>query len=204
MPLDLMVDLETLSTKPWAVIVSLGAVLFDPDAYNVPVTDTSHKEIYLYRHVDIDSMLECGGHVEQQTVLWWMDPKRDNARAEAFRSDADRWPIIDVVDGLTRFCKDHDVQNIWSHGLTFDVAILNNLYATFNKKWPVSFRACRDTRTLFDRVPKGIAEAPYTEHHPWPICDMSAHHPVYDSYVQARQVQTTVAFIRNAVANHGR
>ena len=59
-----MIDLETLSTNPNAVILTLGAVKFDPYTVMKPYDD-------LYFRVDVDSQTEMGRDVMQDTLDWW-------------------------------------------------------------------------------------------------------------------------------------
>ena len=59
---DIMLDIETLSTRPEAVVLTLGAVKFDPWASEID-TDTG-----LYVRVDVDEQLALGRHVRQDTV----------------------------------------------------------------------------------------------------------------------------------------
>ncbi len=59
----LMVDLETLATSPDAVILTLGAVTFDP------ASDRTFDKLY-YR-VDLDSCTNLGMRIDDATVDWW-------------------------------------------------------------------------------------------------------------------------------------
>jgi hypothetical protein len=57
---NLMIDLETLAVSPNAVVLSLGAVHFDP--YSTGYTDS------LYFRIDIDDQDELGREVDPNTI----------------------------------------------------------------------------------------------------------------------------------------
>jgi len=59
-----MIDLETLSTNPNAVILTVGGVKFDPTTQMKPYSE-------MYFRVDVDSQTNMGRDVMQDTVNWW-------------------------------------------------------------------------------------------------------------------------------------
>ena len=61
----LMIDLETLGTLADSVVLSVGAVKFDLDSDAV-------DERGFYGSVSIDSNLEAGRRIEEDTLLWWL------------------------------------------------------------------------------------------------------------------------------------
>ena len=143
-----MVDLETMSTSPNATILTLGAVHFNP--YGNGIGDK------IYFRIDIDDQDKLGRHVEPDTLDWWA--KQDPAIMEEAFSPDDRIPVADAVDRFHKFawgCK-----TFWSHGATFDLVIIENLYRQVGRTPPWNFWQLRDTRTLFDLgydpdMPKG-------------------------------------------------
>ena len=64
--MDIMLDIETLSTRPESVVLTLGAVKFSPWASDVNTDDG------LYVRVNVDEQLESGRHVQQDTIDWWV------------------------------------------------------------------------------------------------------------------------------------
>ena len=76
-----MIDLETLSTKPNATILTIGGVKFDPYTYAEPSQG-------MYFRVDVDSQTTMGRDVQQETVEWW-GKQADDVREEAL-GDGDR------------------------------------------------------------------------------------------------------------------
>ena len=59
-----MIDLETLSTRPNATILTIGGVKFDPYSFAEPSQG-------MYHRVDVDSQTAIGRDVMQETVEWW-------------------------------------------------------------------------------------------------------------------------------------
>ena len=133
-----MVDLETLATSPDAVILTIGAVTFDP----------ASNKIFdkLYYRVDVESCDRLGMTVNDDTVEWW-SKQAANVQTEAFAED-NRVPIEEVIEKFHKFAWNCDA--FWSHGATFDLVILDCYYRKLNKVPPWNFWQIRDTRTLFD------------------------------------------------------
>ena len=59
-----MIDLETLSTRPDATIVTLGAIKFNPHTVEEPHTG-------LYIRFNVDEQSDLGRHVDDGTLEWW-------------------------------------------------------------------------------------------------------------------------------------
>lgn len=57
-----MLDLETLATSPNSVILTFGAIKFDPFDASKEMTDG------LYLRIDVDEQIALGRHVDQGTV----------------------------------------------------------------------------------------------------------------------------------------
>jgi hypothetical protein len=134
----LMVDLETLDVKPTATVLTLGAVRFDPYS-NAPM-----KELYL--RVDIDSQDKLGCTVDDNTLKWWN--QQDVSIMEEAFNPVDRIPIHEVINQFHALAWNCDA--FWSHGATFDLMILQNLYDKLGRTYPWQYWQMRDTRTLFD------------------------------------------------------
>ena len=133
-----MIDLETLATGPNAAVLTLGAVKFNPWGQGY-----SDK---IYFRIDLDDQDALGREVDPNTLDWWS--KQDPAiMEEAFHPD-DRIPLKEAVDRFHKFAWGCD--QFWSHGATFDLVIMENLYKQLEKPLPWNFWQLRDTRTLFD------------------------------------------------------
>lgn len=134
-----MIDLETLSTRPNAVILSLGAVKFDPFSERIDA------ENGLDMRVDVDQQTQLGRDVQESTLEWWSRQPAE-VRDDAL-SDHGRIDLNSFVKNLNRFLV--GVDNIWCQGPVFDIVILENLYAQLEQPVPWQYWQIRDSRTLF-------------------------------------------------------
>ena len=62
--MDVMLDLETLSTRPDATILTFGACKFSPYKKHDIVDG-------IYFRVSVDEQITLGRHVDDNTVAWW-------------------------------------------------------------------------------------------------------------------------------------
>ena len=134
----LMVDLETLGVSPRSTVLSLGAVHFDP--YGQDVFDT------LYFKLDLDDQDKLKREIDSNTLDWWS--KQDPRIMEEAFSIENRLSLQDALNQFHKFAWGCDC--FWSHGSTFDLVILEDIYRQLNKSLPWSYWQLRDTRTLFD------------------------------------------------------
>ena len=133
-----MLDMETLAVSPNAVVLSLGAVHFDPHS-------TGYSDS-LYFRIDIDDQDALGREVDPNTITWWSSQPPE-IMEEAFSPD-DRIPLVEAMDRFHKFAWGSSA--FWSHGATFDLVIIENIYRQLNKPLPWNYWQLRDTRTLFD------------------------------------------------------
>jgi len=133
-----MLDLETLGTRPDTVILTLGAVKFDPfDPDREPGPS-------LYMRMDIEEQLALGRTVDDGTIEWWAQ-QDSRVRKEAF--EGGRTGVLQLKQDLNRFLV--GVGDIWCQGPVFDIAILEDLYRSQSWGFAWSFWQIRDSRTLF-------------------------------------------------------
>ena len=166
--MDVMLDLETLSTRPNSVILTIGAVKFDPFGNTI---DVDHG---LYYRVNVDEQLALDRHVLESTVEWW--GKQDPEVREEALGEHDRVSLDTMTSSLNRFLV--GVENIWAQGPVFDIAILENLYFQLSKPTPWQFWQICDSRTLFK-----VHGDPRDKNR------QSAHNALMDCYYQADAVQ---------------
>ncbi len=135
---DIMLDLESLGTRPDCAILTLGAVKFNPY-----VLDDFGETLYF--RIDVDEQLALGREVQEDTLQWWMNQAED-VREEAL-GEGDRISLESMYRQLNKFVV--GVNNIWCQGPAFDIVILENIYR--QKGWPTpwQFWQIRDSRTLF-------------------------------------------------------
>lgn len=176
-----MIDLETLGTKPGCVILSIGAVEFDPW---LPADDCILREFEV--NIDAEDAEACGLKVEAKTALWWL-AQSERARdaitqalapkvLPAALRDFSHWFSNTAILGETR---------LWGHGAGFDPVVLEAAYNVCGIQKPWGFRYVRDTRTLFE-----LADLDYR------VGDRSnAHIALDDARAQALYVQMAYSLL---------
>lgn len=138
---ECMVDIETLSTEPNAVVLSIGAVLFALDGYDTYETLEEDGRCF-FAILDINSQIDLGRHVSGDTILWWMKQGR-MAQQETFR-EAGRVPVETVLEQLW---PQIEPRNMWGNGSNFDNVIINTLYRDYGYEQPPFWKA-KDLRTI--------------------------------------------------------
>lgn len=162
-----MADIETLGTGHRPVITSIGVVAFSA---------ASGILGRLYLGVDIGSCMRRGAHIDPSTLLWWLHPKRDAARAEWVTMPAVE--IDDALDALVswtsqwdgvvkhlEFDPEVDVPvtdaepifqhaKLWGKGSTFDCVHLRDAALYTGVDWPFGFRDEACYRTAADAFPE--------------------------------------------------
>jgi hypothetical protein len=163
-----MLDLETLSTRPDATILTFGTCKFSP--YNQEPIDKG-----IYFRVSVDEQIALDRHVDDNTVEWW-GRQADDVREEAL-GEGNRVSLDEFTRELNRFIVGCD--NIWAQGPVFDIVILENLYRQLNLPCPWQFWQIRDSRTLLS-----------THGDPRDKNKAGLHNALEDAVSQAQAVQT--------------
>lgn len=143
---DVMIDIETLSVLPTAIIATIAAVKFN--RYSLD----ENNDIAFYRRVNLSSCEELGMTKCKDTVDWW-ERKSEQTKDEIF-GDENRIDIKTCLEELVQWFEhnfpDTSKVRVWSQGITFDIVILENAFRQTGIKVPWKFWNCRDTRTVFD------------------------------------------------------
>lgn len=139
--MDVMLDLETLSTRPDATILTFGACKFNPFD-QADITDG------IYFRINVDEQIALDRHVDDNTIEWW-GKQAEDVYAEAF-SPEDRISLEQFAQELNRFIV--GAKNIWAQGPVFDIVILENLYRQLGIPAPWQFWQIRDSRTLLSTL----------------------------------------------------
>ena len=154
---DCMVDIETLSVRPNAIILTIGAIKFHRKGKMQPLK----KLKTFYRKITLDSCKNLGMHKSDETQAWW-DIQDKKARYEVFDCP-DRVPLKQALQELTEFFQ--GCNYIWSHGSNFDTVILGEAYHLCELLVPWKFWNIRDTRTLFDLGGVTMRDLPENDKH---------------------------------------
>ncbi len=150
MSTELMVDLETLGADcaPNCVVLSIGAVLFNPEEEVSP--EDLHADgfhVYLEPQVQID----MGIKVDWSTLLWWHQ-QEVVARTSMFKEQLARVSPPMALEALNDYCKVKNDRlrptHIWGNGPSFDCAILANLYRAVGVPNPFKYYQQQCVRTI--------------------------------------------------------
>lgn len=188
---QVMVDLETMGTRPDSAIVAIGAVFF-----NLPTLETPAPEFgpSFYANVDLQSSIDAGLKVDGNTVYWWLEQDEAARRRlldkrlgleQALHEFRYFWegyePQPDSPGSYVRFQEQHDMstQYLWAHGLDFDVGILRTAYAQIHRPHPWKYNRVNDDRTLY----RNTGEPPWAELRG--ELEGVEHNALYDAQLQA-------------------
>lgn len=132
-----MVDIETLDTTATAVVLSIGAVAFDPRG------NERMLERY-WKPIDITEQVDRGRTVDTDTFQWWMR-QADPARREIAKKPIDGCTILaDALTDLRNFIRDVEPAGVWGNGSDFDNAILQHAAKSYGvgELWPYWASRC--------------------------------------------------------------
>jgi len=148
-----MVDLETMSSKHNAAIISIGAVKFDNRDFSI--LDSFHVGVTL------ESCEAYEFDISAKTVLWWMKPELAVARDKFFALEK-----VDIATALEGFALwfGNESMPVWGNGATFDNVILRNAYDTVGMEAPWSYKHDRCYRTFRNLSVATKTIKPETEH----------------------------------------
>ncbi len=166
---NVMIDLETLSTRFDAAVVSIGVAIFNDEK----ILDSAGWAL---------EPNSVNGHIDPKTVMWWM--QQDEA-ARAFSFTGKYLPSTVAFELKTLLAK-YDVKEVWSKDPHFDHVILTEWWARIDQhvgEFPYHYRAPRSYRTLEAETIRAGFDA--KNWHQW---NYVAHNPVDDAVTQARAV----------------
>lgn len=137
-----MIDLETMGSRPGCPVVAIGGVFFNQQHGLGPE---------FYRKVDLESCVRVGLKLDTSTVLWWMG-QSDQARKEI--TSEPRTPLSGALCELTEWLAltttsilDQPLR-VWGNGANFDNPILVAAYEACQLNVPWKFWNDRCYRTI--------------------------------------------------------
>lgn len=172
---NIMVDIETLSTKPHAAIISIGAVLFDAQTI-------SEKTFYM--NISAASNEEWGRDISQSTQNWWA---KQSAEAKAHLQTPAPKNIGLALIKFSRFIAKHTdpkTVKLWGNGSDFDNVILATACRTVGIEAPWKFYNNRCYRTVKNLAPSIKIERTGTHHN-----------ALHDAQSQAQHLQQVMAHL---------
>ena len=141
----LMLDLETLGTKPGCVILEFSAAVFWPDA------PESHPLEVRKWQISVTSCLRAGLSIDPDTVAWWLTQNREAQIAVLCQPEVgERMDLAEALKELAAYAVQHRVSYVWGKGPTFDLAILKAAFEAAKVAGFWNFWAERCVRTIYD------------------------------------------------------
>ena len=138
---DLMVDLETLGTRPTSVFVQIGLC-----AFNL-VPEPGNNMVSTNIHVNIDSALRGGLTVDGGTIQYWLTEGVEARSEMAQPGGLDlREAMVELVLFVARTFTVSDMigtrtlERVWGNGPSFDISMLDHASAVTRVTLPWSHR----------------------------------------------------------------
>jgi hypothetical protein len=141
----IMIDLETLSTRPDAAILSIGAVFFDIETGKLG--DEFHCGIKME-----DSNIY--GHIDPKTVGFWLLQSQEAREVINRMTGGDN--AFTLAEALQRFNQFFNLSTnpprvkVWGNGAGFDPILMESGYRRCGLEAPWKFWMTRDVRTIVD------------------------------------------------------
>lgn len=170
MTTHVMVDIETLDTSPTSVILSVGAVKFNPYTFENPY------EKILWRP-GVEEQLNDGRTFSESTLEFWS--KQDAHIRESTFTDDGRIPVYEFFKSFNKYLV--GVDKIWCQGPQFDMVIIEDLYTQYKHHKGWAYWQIMDCRTIFNMMPRD----------PRKDIQQNLHSADDDAYWQAVSVQKT-------------
>lgn len=168
----LMLDIETLGTRPGAVVLSVACVRF---------SDEARFQI----NMRVDEQQALGLTIDPATQAWW--GQQDPAAWQAATSNS--LPLVQGLEYVRTWMQWAGTDPlIWCHGATFDCPLLGAVYERAGLAPPWAYWAVRDTRTLYDLA--GINVKDYAVPPP--------HVALNDAIAQTRAANAALAVLARA------
>jgi len=184
---EMMFDLETLDTVPNAIVLSVGAVIFE--TYGGLEAGASHgtqpdKLAWnpigrYYRRLNIQTQIDLGRSMSEATLLWWMQQDL-TAREEALAPVTVRRDCWEIFHGLNEFFIDPGsishgpITRFWANPSTFDFPIWDSLAKDLGAPVPWRYNQFNDVRTVVQAANLSVKS------HIAPEVKGIPHMPIYD------------------------
>lgn len=169
-----MIDLETLDTRPTAVVLSYAFVHFNPKTGEV-FKESSNI-------LDIEEQLNHGRTISFDTLKWWQEQgrtfndfieERKVDFTEPKHTDATEfnyWAMCDF-DFFGENAKPSDEIVVWANGVDFDLSIMQNVDPWIGSEKGWKYWNQRDLRTLMALFPEERKAVPKPENRHDPLVD---------------------------------
>ena len=178
----IVLDLETLSTAPNAVVTSIGAVALNK--YGQPIADGElHMALKLNHQI-------TSRHTDINTIKWWEQQSQDAQAGSYAAQEHLRWHVEAALEAFSRWIHlrtDMKHVRVWGNGCSFDNVILASLYRDWHITTPWKFWNDRDMRTVTGLLPS-VKALPFIG---------IKHHALDDARHEANQLSHAIQQLSN-------
>ena len=121
MSINVMLDLETLGTKPGCAILSIGMVAFTWDAV---------QNYTLYNEIYTRSCLDAGLTIDPETEKWWRarEPEAAILQRAAYITTPPLAAVLVAAKAWLELQGPLEQTTVWGNGADFDLPILARAY----------------------------------------------------------------------------
>jgi|SaaInlStandDraft_3_1057020.scaffolds.fasta_scaffold00692_15 hypothetical protein len=142
----LIIDFETLDTRPSAVVLSLGAYYVDLDK-DLPsyqdIIDTGY-----YKTFDVEEQVQDGRTISKDTLDWWKDVGEE--AQHILKPSNDDVSYKSLIPSLREYISDYSDFFVFARSPSFDFSIIDDII--YSQKEEVLYPQWmqRDTRTWIE------------------------------------------------------
>ena len=197
---DVMIDIESASTEPNALILSIGLVKFnmftgcssnlsceiliDVSEFFEFTQDENHTQTTISYKTGTSSPY----HIARDTITWW-NTQSNQTRQHTF-CNGQRVNISDALHQINTFCSTDEttkIERFWAQGINFDPVVLEFAFKQNSIKPCWSYYQWRDSRTVSSLVPRYI----------WPKRNsLEAHDALSDCHYQIQVLLASLASLK--------
>lgn len=136
---DVMLDIETLGTKPGCIVLSVGAVAFD--------FDTGEEVGSFQSNISIKDSQENGLSIDADTLKWWLE--QDKGAFDSAFFSKEKVNLAHAASNFSMWFSAVCDGAIWAQGMDFDMPIWGHAMEASGVQRPWPFWMCRDTRSAY-------------------------------------------------------
>lgn len=148
---NVMIDLETLGTKPGYAIIAIGAVVFSSPC----LKGFNTNDCYFYSNISMDSNYEYDLKSDPATIEWWGKQSKEAKQGSLYGTDELRVTLRKFSSFIAQMGVEVEVR-VWGNAASFDLKILEAAYeaCALPVPWKYYNEMCfRTLKNLPHRVP---------------------------------------------------
>lgn len=176
--MDVMIDMETMSSRNNAAIATLGAVAFNPDI----ITPLGEMDSRNFFNGYLDLRKQEGRHFDGDTIYWWLQQSLEARVALRPKFNVQPDEPRRVLQQFSDWCYTVGAKRCWSYGATFDNVLLVDIYRWVGLNCPIHYRDQACARTVIQ-----LASLPRPQ-----VAGLVAHGALDDAIVQTIWLQQSL------------